>query len=184
MKYLELTEEKAKQLNELCKFAAEFGINQPFDITYYQRQNPQFDLNYYFHLIDIALQYENVNKLIDVSLRTTIHATHNTKEFLKGGGFLRIMKIEQRENKIQDYTVRNLRQSIFATKHWWVFFVFSTLITLIVSFTTTLSSDRLSQKNSPPTTIQDSLLRSLTTYILRQDSQTVSYHDSLHKVKK
>jgi hypothetical protein len=179
MKDLELTEEKAKQLNAICKFAVEFGMYRPFDITYYQKQYPQFDINYYRHLIDVALQYENVNKLINLSAMATLSATHNTGEFLKSGGFLRIMKIEQREDKIQDFTLRSLRQSILGTKEWFLLII----ITICVAVTTTLLTGRLSQKmqqqdsSQVPSQVQSSSSK------IYQDSQTISYNDSLKEIK-
>ncbi len=175
MKHLELTEQKAKDLNELCQFAVDFTAkidrsSNNFDITYYQRQKPHYEIDYLRHLLDVAKQFENVNKLLNIDGTRSVWATHNTKEFLKTGGFLRILKIEQREDKIQDFTLRNLRQSIFATKDWWIFFTFSTIVTILVAITTTLSTNRLSQKNSQPMTSQDSLLQSLATYILTRDT--------------
>lgn len=153
-----------------------------FDIHYYHQLNPQFDIHYYNHLLDVARQYENINKLIDISARS-ICATHNTNEFLKSGGFYRILKIEERQDKIQNLTLRNLRQSIFATKDWWLLFLFTTLTAFLIAVITSLSVDKLSQKNLQPKTSQDSLLKSLATYILHQDSLKISYKDSF-KIKK
>ena len=176
MKQLELTEDKAKQLNDLCQFAVDKGILNVFDINYYQRQKPNFDIHYYRHLLDVASQYDNVNKLIDLS-SNTICATHNTNEFLKSGGFLRLVKIEEREDKIQDFTLRNLKQSIFATKDWWMLFLFTTATTIAITQFTGSSKD---EKTPLPTPIQDSTKPATKTNFYHQDT---SYQDSLNNLK-
>jgi hypothetical protein len=150
MKHLELTEQKAIDLNKLCQFAADKGVLHTFNIEYYQRQNPQYEIHYLRHLLDVAKQYENVNKLIDLS-HTSMCATWNTREFLKSGGFLRILKIEQREDNIQDFTLTTLRQSALGTKEWLRLLG----VTIVVAITTSLLTDKLSEPNSPQNTTQN-----------------------------
>ena len=182
MKYLELTEQKANDLNSICLFAISRGVNSSFDPVFFQLHHNHFDIFYIYHLLDVARQYLTSNKIIDLSTRE-ICATYNTEPFLNSGGFLRILKIEKREDEIQDYTRRNLKQSIFATKDWWVLFVITFVISALISITTNLSTDKLLKRNSLPNTTQDSLLKSLTAYILHQDSLSYSYKKSLEVIK-
>lgn len=86
----------------------------------------------------MAKQYDGIRIILDLTSRE-INATHNTQEFLKSGGFLRILHLEKREDSIQDLTQRNLRQSIFATKDWWKL----TVLTVIISSLLMIGIERI-----------------------------------------
>jgi hypothetical protein len=176
MKPLELTEQKAKDLNELCQFAVDKGFLQHFGISYYQQQKPQYDLHYLRHLVDVAKQYENVNKLIDLS-SNAICATWNTNEFLKSGGFLRILNIEKREDSIQEFTLTTLRQSSLGTKEW----VRLLAVTIVVTIITSLLTDKLSGKSSMQDTSQGTQELQIQTSKIYQDFLN-SYKDSLNSL--
>jgi hypothetical protein len=183
MKHLELTEQKAKDLNELCQFAVEFALKNEynsdnFDITYYQRQKPHYKIDYLRHLLDVAKQFPDVNKLLHIEGVRSVWATHNTKEFLKSDGFLRILKIEQRDDNIQDFTLTTLRQTALGTKEWLRLLG----VTILVAVTTSLLTDNLSGKNSPQDTTQEPKQLQLDTSKLYQDFLN-SYKDSLQRLK-
>ena len=189
MKHLELTEQKAKDLNELCQFAVEFALkkeyNAPiFDITYYQRQKPQYEIEYLRHLLDVAKQFPDVNKLLNIDGVKSVWATHNTKEFLKSDGFLRILKIEQRDDNIQDFTLKTLRQSALGTKEWFKLVI----VTVFTAAMTTLLIDKLSGKSSQQDTNQEPKQLQLDTsrslkILDHQDTSSNSYNDSLKVTK-
>ena len=141
MHYLELTREKAEHLNAICQFALEKGVLNVFGISHYQKLNPQFDIVYYNHLIDLAKQYEGVNKLIDLSANA-ICATHNTKAFLDSGGFLRFLANEVRDDRIQDYTLKTLKQSTIGTKNWTIL----TIVTIAISVVTTVATNSILER--------------------------------------
>lgn len=154
MKVLELTDQKARDLNDIFDFAVKHGFNEWFDISFYHRKVcPDTDILYLRHLISVATQYNFDKQKIIFIDGLTLAASHNTEPFLKSDGFLRLLQLEQREDRIQDFTLRHLQQSIFATKDWWILFIFTTLATVGVTKLTTSSKEEKTTSQAP---IQDS----------------------------
>jgi hypothetical protein len=114
--YLELTEQKAKDLNAICQFALNKGINENFAISYYQRETQTHNIEYLRHLLDIAKQFYNINKAIDLSDGYNVRATHNTKEFLESGGFLRIYNQEKEVSEVRELNRQQLQSVIDTNK--------------------------------------------------------------------
>jgi len=147
MKILALTEQKAKDINLILRLCVAQGENTQCIVRQFDELET-FSSSYIDHLLDILKQYNQSPKILDIE-GWVLEAIYNTKPFLEDGGFIRLYKLEQRDEKIQDFTLRNLRQSIFATKDWWLLFIFTTLATVGVTKLTTSSKEEKTKEQAP-----------------------------------
>ncbi len=171
MKVLELTEQRAKDLNFILQAAVDRGEGKVFNLTDIDFPDDRFTDSYIDHLLSLLEQYNQPPTRLLVINLPAMKAVHNTKPFLDSGGFLRILRLEQREDRIQDFTLSNLRQSVLGTKEWFKLLV----VTIIVAVITTLLTDKLSEKKKQQDTSQaPTQSQSLT---------TKTYQDSLHSYK-
>lgn len=148
MKKLELTEAKARQINELLQFAINKGFNDPFSISYYEtKSNSGLDKIYLQHLVSVIKQYNDSPSLLYID-GFTIACNSNTEQFLKDGGFIRIFEKEQEEALIQKMTLTSLKQSVLGTKEWYKLIGVTIIVTIVTTILTTWVNNREQDKKS------------------------------------
>jgi len=133
LKTIELTETKAKQLNELLTFAE--SLNKEFDIGYYQKnQRKDLDTNQLMHLLSFAKFYmKKYNRKWFYSGVKSIAPNVNTKSFLESDGFLKILKNEIQEEKLRDLSEKQISKNLWQLKYWWLLILFNAIIAFLVA---------------------------------------------------
>ncbi|HRO18598.1 MAG TPA: hypothetical protein PLU07_10430 [Ferruginibacter sp.] len=148
----ELTEQKAKDMNDLLSFILE--KNKPhsdgFEILWYQSKiRPELDVDYLYHLYDLMKFYEIKYKRewVYTDKRMFIGANYNTEYFFQQGGYLKVWHDENREEKIKALTEKQLSKNIFQLKYWWVILILSA----VISTTVTIIFNKLFNESDSPT---------------------------------
>lgn len=93
MRILELTEQKAKDLNFILQAAVDKGEGIAISLTEIRFPKDRFTDSYIDHPISLLEQHNSSPRIIIVNT-PAMKAIHNTKPFLDSGGFLRILRLE------------------------------------------------------------------------------------------
>lgn len=135
---LELTEQVAKDLNEIIAKALEKGKphSDGFDIIWYKKCRPDFSESYCYHLATLMDYLNEKYKRNWISVQgahLSISITHSTQYFYEQGGYLKIYQEEKREQLIKELTEKQLQKNIFQLKYWWWILIFSAIVSAMVS---------------------------------------------------
>ena len=135
---LELTLQKATDLNDIVQKSLEKGEvhSDGFEMHWYRcRVRTDFSEDYCYHLHSLMKFYnEKYNRnWITTGDRGYVRANSNTGYFFSQGGYLNILELETRDQKIKELTDKQLQKNIFQLKYWWWILIFSAIISAIVT---------------------------------------------------
>lgn len=97
---MELTEQQARDIDEILAFAVERGFPNGFDVSYYQRAVlPELEKSYLYYLTGLANHYMNKygRKWINIDYGKSFTCNNHTKAFLENGGFKKIYEDERKQ---------------------------------------------------------------------------------------
>lgn len=99
---MEMTEQHAKDIDEMLTLVVERGFPNAFDVSWYQREKrPDWDRNYLYFLVGLINRYMNKRerKWVTVDHNRQLTCNAHTKAFMEGGGFRRIYEEEFQEEQ-------------------------------------------------------------------------------------
>ena len=135
----ELTKQKALDMNEIVSTALDTKNrhSESFEIVWYNAKiRKDLDREYLFHLHSLMIYYNKKynREWLTFGDRGLITPNFNTGHFLSEGGYLKILELENQEERIKDLTEKQLQKSIWQIKGWWIFILINAVISFLIAW--------------------------------------------------